>query len=423
MSTFWLIRALLRLGSLFRDSLLRLLPALVISTLIVSCTPLAPTPTPRADAWLVFLCQASDSPQEPHTVGYYQELFDRNQPDLLFNYFQNASNSKIDLSGSEVYGWFKMTPNTSTLAPTARNNTTQPNRSQTAQDCKAAGAASFVASGKTIDPNKYSGFIAVVNVPVDAGATGTSVIANANEPASFYAHEMLHVYGLDHSNVMSNDLSQDHSWELGADRVYNDCWDIMSYATCTYRFNTANHNEQGPELQIAYREKLGWVAPARVFVKDSADPSPNVVTLSPVSEPNQPGPLMAKILVPGGVKYVVEYRVPTGFDRAIPGRAVVIRELRNDGKTYLVTRQNGRIGWATGEQFTDSANFLSITVDATTAQSATITINPRFSSSASLGDVCGNKYVGEVRTCPAAAVCKSRVLGRTQTQTTDYYCQ
>jgi hypothetical protein len=424
--TMWTRRSLRALEKLAgwctsRVLLLRLLPMLMLFALGPRCPGPTPTPPPKPGAWLVFLCQASDAPQEPHTIGFYQELFDRNQPDLLVDYFQKISNGTIDLSGTEVYGWFKMAVNTATIDKAVRNNTTQPNRSQTAQDCKSAGAASFLASNRTIDPDRYAGFIAVINVQVDAGATGRSLVANEYESASFYSHEMLHVYGLDHSFTMANDLSQDHSWEQGVDRPYFDCWDIMSFATCTYRFNTANHSLQGPELQTAYREKLGWLPPRRIFVKDATDVSPSTVTMTPVSEPNHPGPMMARIEFPNGSRYVVEYRVPTGFDRAVPRRAMVIRELRQDGKSYLVTRQNGNIGLAQGEQFTDAANFLSITVDALTAQSATVTINPRFSSPANLGEVCGNKYVGEVRPCQQGAVCSAHYSRPLVTD--NYFCQ
>lgn len=430
MCTCRFMRALERLADFCapRASLLRLLPLIMLSTLGATCQTPGPTADPKAGAWLVFLCQASDAQQEPHTVAFYQELFDRNQPDLLFDYFQKTSNGKIDLSGTEVYGWFKMTVNTATIAPTARNVTTQPGRYQTAQDCKSAGVASFLASGKTIDPGKYAGFIAVINVPVDAGATGRAVVANEYESASFFDHEMLHVYGLiygnkilEHSYRMARDLSQDHSWNLGADTEYGDCWDIMSFLTCTYRFDTPTHGIQGPELETAYREKLGWLPPARSFQKSTSDQSQSTITLSPVSEPNLPGFLQAKVDVTGMGTYVIEYVVPSGYDRAIPGRAVVIRELRHDGKTYLVVRQNGNIGWQQGERFTDAANFLSVTVGATTPQSATITINPRFASTANLGDVCGNKYVGAVRPCPAGAVCDAR---RTPPLVSiDYFCQ
>jgi hypothetical protein len=171
---------------------------------------------------------------------------------------------------------------------------------------------------------------------------------------------------------------------------------------------------------MAYRVAAGWLPAARIFTKDTADRTPSTVTLAPVSEPNRPGPLMARIDVAGGPKYVVEYRVPTGFDRGIPGAAVVVRELRRNANTYLVKRQGGAIGWTQGQRFTDAGNFLSIGVNALTPQSATITIDPVFSIAAGRGEVCGNKYVGVIRACPAGSTCDAR---RTPPLVSiDYFC-
>lgn len=413
-----------------RVARLKLLLVLAVASLGASCPGPTPMPPPRAGAWLVFLCQASDNASEPHTVQFYEELFANGRADLVTGFFRTMSENAVDLAGTEVYGWFKMTVDTPTLNPALRNVNTNPGRGQTAQDCKSAGAAALLASGRTINPALYAGFIAVVNVPVDAGQTGPSVVANQYESASFYQHEMLHVMGLPHSNRMSNDLSPDHIWELGGDKAYEDPWDIMSFRRFIYETPAGNHDITGPELQIAYRQKLGWIPASRVLVKDTADRTPTTLTLAPVSETSRPGSLMARIDVVGaGVSYVVEYRVPTGFDRGLPGSAVVIRELRRNGQTYLVSRQGATVpyhdinnnGFVTGERFTDTGHFLAITVNAMTPQSATITIDPAFAAPARLGDVCGNKYVGQIRPCPASSICDAR--RRPPLVTIDYFCQ
>jgi hypothetical protein len=419
--------------SLFKHAArVKLIVALGISSMGASCPAPTPVPPPKPGAWLVFLCQASDNASQPHPIQFYKELFDESVPNLVTAFFRTMSGGAVDVSGTEVYGWFKMTVDSSTLDPAKRNNGTNPNRSQTAQDCKSAGAAAFLASGKMIDPTRYAGFIAVINVPVDAGETGTELVANQFESASFYQHEMLHTMGLDHSNRMSNDQSADHVWELGADKTYEDPWDIMSFRKFIFENPAGTHDITGPELQIAYRQKLGWIPASRVFVKDTADRSRTTLNLAPVSETFRPGPLMARIDVVGaGASYVVEYRTKSEFDGGIPapGAGVVVRELRRNGQTYLVSRQGAvapypaitMSGFVAGEQFTDAGNFLSITVDAITPQFATITIDPAFATPAKLGDICGNKYVGQIRPCPPGSICDAR---RTPPiVTVDYFCQ
>lgn len=392
-----------------------------------SCTNPTRIPPPAAGSRLVFLCKASDDASEPQNADHYRALFNRNQRDLMFDYFQTISGGALDVSGTEVYGWFTMSVSTAQLAPTIRNLITSPGRAQTVQDCKSAGAAALLATGRLIEPDNYAGIIAVINVPVDAGSSGFDVVANANEPASFYGHEMLHTMYIPHSNLMAADLLGDHSWNLGGDVPYNDCRDIMSYDICIYTFNTPAHGKQGPELQVAYKQKLGWVPAARIFARDNRVELPSTVILAPVSEPNLPGFLMANIEIANVGNYVIEYRVPSGFDRAIPNAAVVIRELRSNGETYLVQRQNTETGWQQGQQFTDKGNFLSINVDAMTPQSATITINPRYSNSLSAGDICGNKYIGIALQCPVGTACNPRITppatrGDPPLVSVDYFC-
>jgi len=223
-----------------------------------------------------------------------------------------------------------------------------------------------------------------------------------------------------HSWLTSPDISADHAWAHGGDVEYNDCWDIMSYRTCDFVFTTVR-GLQGPELEEAYRRILGWLPGNRVKSIPLYPAGTNTITLAPVSDPTQSGFLLAQIEVENQGYYVVEYRQNTGFDRAIPFNAVVIRELRNDGITYLVQRQNGLTGWQQGEMFTDSANNISISVNSIAPGAATITINTTFSTTPpGVGGWCGDEYKGQVLACPAATTCKSRLAGGLQS--VDWFC-
>jgi len=353
-------------------------------------------------------------------VAFYKELFASDQRNLLFDYFMEVSGGMADVSGSDVFGWFPMTVNTDTISPEKRNNTTDPNRSRTLQDCISAGVAGLAARGQSIDIARYVGVIAVVNVPVDAGQAGQGLTANVDDEVAFYEHEMLHVHGLPHSMAMSKALSNDHVRESGTDSEYNDCWDIMSWKTCTPQIATPAHGGSGPELQSAYRATLGWMPAGRIFTKDALDVAPSTVTLAPVGEPSQPGFLMAKIGYPSIGSYVVEFRVRASFDGTVAAPAILIRELRRNGRTYLVKRADGSSVFRPGDVFTDLGNYLSISVDSFTAHAATVTIRTRVSSPAQLDQICGDKFFGVMRQCPAGSVCKPRITG--QLTTIDYFC-
>src|SRR5207249_703033 len=109
---------------------------------------------------------------EPHPVQFYKDLFSKNPPNLLFNYFDMASDHTVDVSHTEVFGWFSMMVNTDTISPAKRNNTTPVTRTQTAHDCTASALGGIAATGISVDPANFAGVITVINVPVDSGATG-----------------------------------------------------------------------------------------------------------------------------------------------------------------------------------------------------------------------------------------------------------
>jgi len=398
-------------------------PVLLLAAL-AGCGP-GPVPkaAPPAGSWLVLLCRASDAPQDPQPKAFYEQLFSKNQRDLLFDYFQTASHQTIDVSGTEVYGWFSMSVKTADIAPAVRNNGTPVTRSQTANDCKASALGGIAATGVSVDPANYAGVITIINVPVDSGEAGAKAVVlgtQAETEVAFVVHEMLHVYGLTHAWTMTPDVTSDHVWNHGGDVEYNDCWDVMSYASCAFTFPTSR-GPQGMELQAASRERLRWLPANRVQIVSAYPQGTTTITLAPLGDPSKPGPLLAKVEVPNLGYYAIEYRQRnSGFDRGILN-SVVIRELRTNGITYLVLQQDNDIGWNQGEVFFDTANFLRISIDSIATGGATITVNNAFSTAApAAGAICGDKYRGQVLACPSTTQCMSRRTG--MIQSIDWFC-
>ena len=407
---------------------------ILLASFAKSCDNPKPKAPPPPGSWLVLLCKAADDSGEPHPKSFYEELFSKDKRDLLFDYFKAVSNETVDVSGTEVYGWFPMMVKAADIS--ARNNGTQVKRDQTARDCKASALGGIVATGISIDPQNYAGVITVINVPVDWGDTGEhSVVLPADIELSAIEHEMLHAgyIGPQHSWAASRDTSDDHVWanarsKDNGDVEYGDCWDIMSYIGCTYMFatlTTPDRGRQGPELEAAYRQKAKWLPGDRV---QNVVGRTTQVTLAPLSDPSKPGSLLAKIDIPRNnyyVTYVVEYRERSRFDRGIPNNAVVIREQRGNGMnivTYLVQRRDGSVAWRKGDIFTDTGNYLRISVDDIVPGAATVTINTAYSTTLpQVGDWCGDKYRDQVLTCPSGTQCIPRRAG--EIQTTDYFCQ
>lgn len=355
----------------------------LVAPAVAQPVPIGPS---HPGAWLVFLCQPSDDATVPKGPAFFQALFDKNEPDLLYPYFRQISHGNLDVSDATVLGWFKMNVSTADISPATRNNSTNPNRSQTIKDCQLAGLADLLSRGRTVDVGRFAGFIAIVNVPVDAGHAGSNtVVANHYEPASFYQHEMLHAMGqINHTRNLRNDPTADHAWGSPNFVEYDDPWDIMSYNVGIFSYQSARHGQTGPELNAAYRAERGWLPGSMTVTKTvrrDADRTPLRVRLAPVSEPQANLPLLVVVDLPAGVRYVVEHRKATGFDRGLIRGEVVVREWRSDQATYLVRQQNGHIGFFPGEPpFTDLGNRLRITVNTIDQRGADVLIETNVGS-------------------------------------------
>jgi hypothetical protein len=288
-----------------------------------------------------------------------------------------------------VFGWFSLPVTEAEILQ--RNNSAPVTRSRTAQDCRTAAAVALARQGITVDPSQYVGVISIINMAADAGQAGPRDVvathAQAAVEVGFYVHEMLHVLGLPHSRRSAADTTLIHVWGDAAGQEYQDCWDMMSFRTCVFGFNTGR-GFQGPGLNGAYLERLGWLPQAQIQEVGVVGP-PTTVTLNALYAPGTAGIRMARIEVPNRGWYIVEYREPVGFDRGAPRPAVLIRELRSQ-RTAIIDRGNDDTDWQAGDEFIDSANFTSIRVDRIGGGTAQITVNTASSTGGlPVGAACG----------------------------------
>ena len=101
--------------------------AIIVSSLtVLACNNVPPRPAPPAGSFLVLLCKASDVATEPQNLAFYQQAFSKGETDGIAQYFDSISAGRLDVSGTEVFGWFTMPVTAATIV--ARNNTTNPNR-------------------------------------------------------------------------------------------------------------------------------------------------------------------------------------------------------------------------------------------------------------------------------------------------------
>jgi hypothetical protein len=172
----------------------------------------------------------------------------------------------------------------------------------------------------------------MLNVPTDHGAAGGTHVVISYEQGrwepTFILHEMGHAVGLN------------HSWSANPDTVYGDRWDIMS-AMNVWRF-PGSFDEgvvamSGPGLNAPNLARLGAVPASRIWTADiGGNP-----TLAALNHPEATGYLMAR-LDPGPLTqlsstYTVELRQKDGWDLGIPRNAVLVHEVRADGRSFLLS--------------------------------------------------------------------------------------
>lgn len=278
-------------------------------------------------SWAILLCKFKESDVEPFPVQYYQDLFTGSATGPLWNmprFFRDASHGAIDLSGTKVFGWYKLNKTVNdynVLGGAARNELV-----------KWARAA---ATAKGVDLSPYFSVVVCTNLWQDIGASPglTGVIAQgANTPTpQLLGHEMGHIYGVKHSR------------REGSDVDYNDPWDIMSAANC-YSAKDSTFGLIGPLFNAANMRARAWLDESRVW--KAAKSADTTITLRPLARRDLSGYLAAEL--PGGL--LVEFRVPKAWDGGIPRAAVLLHRL-TAGTSYLVPGNSSAFDLVAGDSW------------------------------------------------------------------------
>lgn len=283
-------------------------------------------PAMQEDKWVMLLCKYSDQLGEPATMDFFEQFFTGAGVGAggMVDYFREISYGRVDLSSSEVKGWYTI--------PLTFNDA----RNNISRDW-AGGASAACKNASGIDVRNYRGVVVLMNTPfnLNSAASGNEVYLD-DLNLSTLAQEMLHVYGL-----------WDHSWDdQGVE--YGDRWDVMSAGNVPQftgpRIAGSNGVQSGPELNAPYKLRIGYLPSTRVLTLNPDGRSTSTVSLAALNRPEANGALVVKIPVLGDPDpnhyYAIEFRQRWGWDAGIPQDTVLIHEVRN-GISYLQTIQGG----------------------------------------------------------------------------------
>ena len=315
--------------------------------------------------WAVILCSFDDVPPSSHPVSFYEDFFVNTGNGGAIDYWYQVSNGTIDISGSQVFGWYDSKQK---YADTKTDR----------QSIFDMGVA--VAKANNVDLSLFLGTIVFVNAAVDSGQLGPlgdgkvavgfmRIDLDDTWSANFVLHEMGHAFGLNHSRGPDP--------AANGDLEYGDRWCVMGYG---YSFNDPTFRATGPGIcapKVAY---LGGFDNSRVFQSTFDD----VVELqiAALESPETPGYLMARtpvsVRAASGTYTSVEFRVPQNWDRSFPSSAVLVHRFQPDGHTDLLAPpgSQGSVEWQPGQRFVDAANGLFVRVTAFPQLSAIVQIGP-----------------------------------------------
>ncbi len=271
-----------------------------------------------AKPFLMLKCKFSDIDAEPQGTQFYRDLM----YSALVPYWRDLSYGSWDLSGSNVVdAWNRMSiTNAAWSGPISRWD-----------------RVGYCMNAYAGSKDGYVNTIAIVNGEGDAGNHGGRVLATpSSSNVTFLGHETGHTLGWDHS--FDDTDRKNSSWSAPGE--YFDYWDIMS-AMAVYDFAHPQGGTAGPEMNAPYKTKAGFIPAQRIT---TLYPGTTQQTwrwnVAAINRPEGNGSLMVRIGADNNNYYTVEYRIPGGWDQAIPRSTVLVHRVTN-GVSYLITAGGG----------------------------------------------------------------------------------
>jgi len=322
--------------------------------------------------WAVIAVAFKDDPADLPALDLHRRLFTGAGTGHLnmVDFFHDMSHGKIDTSGTEVFGWYRLDVNRDTYVG---NVYPQPAGKLNRDGLLAAGKAKAVADG--VQLNDFDGVVvcgyadAKVGTDLCGWLGGMAALCDQNSlQPSLLGQEMGHGYGLDHAR---RDGSADD---------YQDPWDVMSTAAWpAMEADNADFTKVGPGLNAWNMRGREWLDERRVWSGQSNSAFDVTIDLRPLHRHDLPGYLAAEL-----GPYLVEFRIPERWDAAIP-RACVLVHRFEDNHSYLMSGDSGNPDLVEGQQFRDGEiDFpyvhwfaLDVTRLDTTSRTATIRLQHR----------------------------------------------
>jgi M6 family metalloprotease-like protein len=337
--------------------------------------------TPTSAPWAILLCKLKNYAPEPPAVPPvppFKTVCERffTDPNAGFNavrFFSDMSHGKIDLSSSEVLGWYTLDASltgTTSIGDPILDKTQDEIMALAKQAAKDAGVdmSQFVGAVLILDlatgwaqGGSYSGIVPNRGMAADwrrvdgRNFDGTrGVPAAGGNGTEVFGQEMGHGFGLGHSRMD------------GSETDYQDTWDIMSTLNA-YGGADVDYGARGPGMNAWNMRGRGWLDESRVWHCPNGDFSEQI-ELRPLHRCDLTGYLAAELPplndTDGFPRYLVEYRKQENWDIGIPRSCILVHRYQggpigdldvNRNHSYIMRGAGGQFDLVAGDLFADNA--------------------------------------------------------------------